>query len=58
MSVNVGDKAPDFTLPTDGGGSVTLSQLHGKPVVISGSSPGARDDSGFRYLLMPRRLLS
>jgi len=34
MSVKVGDKAPDFTLPTDGGGSVTLSQLHGKAVVI------------------------
>jgi DNA polymerase-3 subunit beta len=28
-----------------------------KPVVISGSSEGG-DDSGFRYLLMPRRLLS
>ena len=26
MSVNVGDKAPDFTLPTDGGGAVTLSK--------------------------------
>ena len=29
-----------------------------KPVVISGSTPEGRDDSGFRYLLMPRRLLS
>jgi len=28
-----------------------------KPVVISGASEGG-DDSGFRYLLMPRRLLS
>ena len=34
MSVNIGDKAPDFTLPTDGGGSVTLSTLRGKPVVL------------------------
>jgi peroxiredoxin Q/BCP len=34
MSVNVGDKAPDFTLATDGGGTVTLSKLQGKPVVI------------------------
>ena len=34
MSVNIGDKAPDFTLPTDGGGSVTLSKLQGKPVVL------------------------
>ena len=29
-----------------------------KPVVISGSSAGSGDDPGFRYLLMPRRLLS
>jgi len=29
-----GAKAPDFTLPTDGGGSVTLSALTGKPVVV------------------------
>ncbi len=30
----VGDKAPDFTLPTDGTGQVTLSALRGKPVVL------------------------
>ena len=29
-----------------------------KPVVISGSLAQGRDESGFRYLLMPRRLLS
>ena len=34
MSVNVGDKAPDFTMPTDGNGTVTLSKLRGKPVVL------------------------
>ncbi len=34
MSVELGDKAPDFTLPTDGGGNVTLSKLHGKKVVL------------------------
>jgi peroxiredoxin Q/BCP len=34
MSVNIGDPAPDFTLATDGNGSVTLSQLRGKPVVL------------------------
>ena len=34
MAVNVGEKAPDFTMPTDGNGSVTLSQLRGKPVVL------------------------
>ena len=30
----VGDKAPDFTMPTDGGGNVSLSELKGKPVVL------------------------
>ena len=30
MSVELGDKAPDFTLPTDGAGSVTLSKLNGQ----------------------------
>lgn len=34
MTLSVGDTAPDFTLPTDGGGSVTLSALRGKPVVL------------------------
>ncbi len=34
MSVDVGTIAPDFTMPTDGGGSVTLSALRGKPVVL------------------------
>ncbi|MBV9964992.1 MAG: peroxiredoxin [Alphaproteobacteria bacterium] len=34
MSISVGDKAPDFTMPTDGGGTVALSQLRGKPVVL------------------------
>ena len=30
----IGDAAPDFHLPTDGGGSVTLSALKGRPVVL------------------------
>lgn len=34
MSVELGDKAPDFTLPTDGNGTVTLSGLKGKKVVL------------------------
>ncbi|MEL6873824.1 MAG: peroxiredoxin, partial [Pseudomonadota bacterium] len=29
-----GKKAPDFKLPTDGGGEVKLSALKGKPVVV------------------------
>ena len=32
--ITEGSPAPDFTLPTDGGGSVTLSSLKGKPVVV------------------------
>ncbi len=34
MSVETGAKAPDFTLPTDGSGSVTLSKLAGHNVVL------------------------
>jgi thioredoxin-dependent peroxiredoxin len=34
MSVELGNKAPDFTVPTDGAGTVTLSKLSGKKVVL------------------------
>lgn len=34
MSLEIGDKAPDFTLPTDGGGTVKLSDHKGKTVVL------------------------
>ena len=34
MTLTVGDKAPDFTLPTDGNGSVTLSKLKGEAVIL------------------------
>src|SRR5512134_45725 len=34
MSVEVGDKAPDFTLPADNGGKASLTALKGKPVVL------------------------
>jgi peroxiredoxin Q/BCP len=34
MSVEVGSKAPDFTLPADGGGKVSLKALKGKTVVL------------------------
>ncbi len=34
MTLNVGDLAPDFTLPTDGGGTFTLSAQRGKKVVL------------------------
>ena len=53
--VDVGDPAPDFTLPTDGGGSVTLSALKGKPVVLyfypKDDTPGCTKEAcGFRDL--------
>jgi peroxiredoxin Q/BCP len=34
MAIEVGDKAPDFTLPTDGGEKLTLKKLKGQPVVV------------------------
>ena len=34
MSVGVGDKAPDFTLPGTGGASYSLSQYTGRTVVL------------------------
>jgi len=34
MTVTVGKPAPDFTLPTDGGGKVSLKGLRGKNVVL------------------------
>ncbi|MBB4954165.1 peroxiredoxin Q/BCP [Agrobacterium vitis] len=33
-ALSIGDLAPDFTLPRDGGGTVTLSSYRGKPVVV------------------------
>ncbi|MSO43904.1 MAG: thioredoxin-dependent thiol peroxidase [Thermoleophilia bacterium] len=32
--LTTGSTAPDFTLPSDGGGDITLSSLRGAPVVI------------------------
>jgi len=32
--LKINDQAPDFSLPTDGSGNVTLSQLKGKKVVL------------------------
>ena len=44
-----GSKAPDFTLPADGGGSVTLSALKGQPVVLyfypKDDTPGCTQES-------------
>jgi peroxiredoxin Q/BCP len=34
MTLDVGSKAPEFDMPTDGGGSVSLKALAGKTVVL------------------------
>ena len=34
MSLKIGDKAPDFTLPTDGDGTIALKAQRGKMVVV------------------------
>ena len=34
MTVDVGQAAPDFDLPTDGGGRVRLADFKGKPLVL------------------------
>lgn len=34
MTLEIGQPAPDFTAPTDGGGTLTLSALRGRPVVL------------------------
>ena len=34
MSIELGEQAPDFTLPSDGAGKVSLSELRGKKVVL------------------------
>lgn len=34
MTLEIGDIAPDFTLPDQNGNPVTLSKLQGKPVVL------------------------
>jgi len=53
MSVDVGDQAPDFTLPADGGGTVSLKDLEGRKVVLyfypKDDTPGCtREACGFR----------
>lgn len=49
MTVDTGDKAPDFTLETDGGGSVSLSALKGQKVVVyfypKDNTPGCTQES-------------
>jgi peroxiredoxin Q/BCP len=54
--LTIGAPAPDFTLPTDGGGSISLAALRGKKVVVyfypkadtSGCTVEAKDFSAAR----------
>jgi len=34
MTIEIGQPAPDFSMPTDGGGTVSLAALKGKKVVL------------------------
>lgn len=47
--LNIGDAAPDFTLPTDGDGEISLSSLKGQKVVIyfypKDDTPGCTKES-------------
>ena len=56
MSATIGEKAPDFTLPGDGGGKVTLSALTGRKVIVyfypKDDTPGCTKEAcGFRDAL-------
>lgn len=53
MTLDVGDLAPDFSLPTDGNGELSLSALKGKKIVLyfypKDSTPGCTTQAkGFR----------
>jgi len=56
MALSEGDRAPDFTMATDGGGSVSLSALKGQWVVLyfypRDDTPGCTKEAcGFRDAL-------
>jgi len=56
MSLKPGDKAPDFTLPTDGNGTVSLSGLKGRAVILyfypkDDTSGCTKEACGFRDAL-------
>ena len=56
MTVDAGDRAPDFKLPTDGGGHISLSALKGKTVVLyfypkDDTSGCTKEAMGFRDAL-------
>jgi len=56
MSLEIGDKAPDFTLPTDGNGKASLRALKGKNVILyfypkDDTSGCTKEACGFRDAL-------
>jgi len=56
MTLQVGDDAPDFTLPTDGGGQIGLKSLRGKKVVLyfypkDDTTGCTKEACGFRDML-------
>ena len=56
MTVEVGTPAPDFQMPTDGGGSVSLKDLAGRKVILyfypKDDTPGCTKEAcGFRDLM-------
>ncbi len=55
MALDVGDRLPDFTLPTDGGGTLSAGDLHGRKTIIyfypKDDTPGCtKEAQGFRDL--------
>ncbi len=56
--LQVGDKAPDFTLPDDSGREVSLSGLKGRPVVLyfypKDATPGCTKEACDFTALLPR----
>jgi len=56
MTTEVGQPAPKFTMPTDGGGSISLDELKGKAVILyfypKDDTPGCTKEAcGFRDML-------
>jgi thioredoxin-dependent peroxiredoxin len=53
LKLKVGDRAPEFSAPTSGGGTVSLSDFKGKPVILyfypKDNTPGCTKEAcGFR----------
>lgn len=57
VKLSAGDAAPDFTLPADGGASLSLSSFRGKPVVLyfypKDDTPGCTTEAKDFTALLP-----